>query len=77
VPGQDRHQAEDERQFAVVASDDAREAPEVDMKWTPPPAAEVPAAGLEVRMIVVERDLRGGVDFSERSVCVRQEGKAE
>jgi hypothetical protein len=65
------------RQFASVAADDPDDAPVVEMKWTPPAEADVPAEGLEVRFIIVVRDLRGGVDFTERSVCVRPQGKAE
>jgi hypothetical protein len=64
------------RQFAVVAPDDPDDAPVVTMKWTPPAAKDVPAAGLDVHLVVVERDLRGGVDFSERTLCVAP-GKAE
>jgi hypothetical protein len=63
------------RQFAVVAPDDPDDAPVVTMKWTPPGPVDVPAAGLDVHLVVVERDLRGGVDFSERTLCVS--GKAE
>jgi hypothetical protein len=55
-----------ERQFAVVEADDARDAPLVTMKWTPPATADVS----EVRLVVVVRDLRGGVAFAERTLCV-------
>jgi hypothetical protein len=64
------------RQFASVAADDPDEAPVVEMKWTPPPAADVPPEGMDVTFVIVVRDLRGGVDSTERTVCVRQ-GKAE
>jgi hypothetical protein len=65
------------RQFANVAPEAPDEAPAIEMMWTPPPASEVPAEGLDVRFVIVVRDLRGGVDSTERTVCVRPQGKAE
>ena len=61
------------RQFAIVEADDERAAPVVEMTWTPPAAADVPAEGMDVRLVIVERDLRGGVDFVERTLCVKGE----
>jgi hypothetical protein len=59
------------RQFAIVEADDERAAPVVEMTWTPPAPEDVPAEGVEVRLVIVERDLRGGVDFVERTLCVK------
>jgi hypothetical protein len=59
------------RQFAVVEADDTRAAPVVEMKWTPPLVEDVPAEGMDVKLVIVERDLRGGVDFVERTLCVK------
>lgn len=45
-----------------------------DIQYTPPSASdedlEVPAEGLVVKLIVVMRDLRGGVDVASRALCV-------
>jgi len=42
----------------------------LSIDWTAPPAAEVPAAGLAVRFFFVARDLRGGLDWQSRTLCV-------
>ena len=59
------------RQFAVVPADAPDDAPVVEDTWRPPRADEVGPEGLQVRLIIVVRDLRGGVDFTERTLCVR------
>lgn len=59
------------RQFAVVEAADPAETSEVTMAWTPPPVEEVPPEGLTVRIVIVARDLRGGVDFTSRTLCVQ------
>jgi hypothetical protein len=41
----------------------------VSVDWTPPAAAEIPADGV-VRFFFVARDLRGGLDWQARSLCV-------
>jgi hypothetical protein len=41
----------------------------LSVDWTPPPAAELPAGGV-VRFFFVARDLRGGLDWQTRSLCV-------
>lgn len=60
------------RQFAVVEADDPAEAPEVEMKWTPPAADEVVGETQDVRVVIVARDLRGGVDLVSRTLCVHR-----
>lgn len=42
----------------------------VAIDWTLPPAEEVPAEGLLVRMTAIVRDGRGGVDRADRALCV-------
>jgi len=59
-------------QFRVVESDDPSSAPESRVTWTPPAPADVPDVGLEVHFTVVVRDLRGGIDWTTRTVCVRR-----
>ena len=54
------------RQFAFIDA----EGDVADIKWRLPPAEEVPAEGLLVRMYFVMRDLRGGVDWTSRALCV-------
>jgi len=54
------------QQYAYVESD----AP-VGVEWTAPSASEVPAEGLRVTFSFVVRDLRGGVDATTRTLCVR------
>ncbi|MEO8550284.1 MAG: hypothetical protein ABI678_09925 [Kofleriaceae bacterium] len=57
--------------YAYVEADDARESSPVVVQWTAPSADEVPAGGLRVTFSFVIRDLRGGVDATTRSLCVR------
>jgi hypothetical protein len=58
------------RQLSFIDSKDERDPADVSVKWTPPAAAEVPAAGLLVRFFFVARDLRGGLDWQSRALCV-------
>jgi hypothetical protein len=59
-----------ERSFSEVESDDPGERPAIEVKWKAPAAADVPVEGLVVRFTFVARDLRGGVDWTSRAVCV-------
>ncbi len=59
------------QEHTFVEADDAREVSPVAFEWTPPPASEVPAAGLRVTFNFVVRDRRGGVDATSRELCVR------
>jgi hypothetical protein len=61
-----------ERQYDVIERDDPDEAPEAIVKLTPPRAADVPAEGMDLRLTFVVRDLRGGVDFTTRTLRVRK-----
>jgi hypothetical protein len=58
------------RRFSFIDAADERDPATLDVDWTPPPAAEVPPAGLVVRFYFVARDLRGGLDWQSRSLCV-------
>jgi len=48
--------------------DDDRDPSDLSVDWTPPPATELPPG--PVRFFFVARDLRGGVDWQTRSLCV-------
>jgi hypothetical protein len=56
-----------ERQISFL--DDDKDPSDVSVKWTPPAVGELPAGGL-VRFFFVARDLRGGLDWQTRSLCV-------
>jgi hypothetical protein len=56
--------------YAAIFSTDTRPDADVTMKWTPPNAGDVPAAGLTVQFHFVVRDGRGGLDWTHRSACV-------
>jgi hypothetical protein len=58
-------------QFRVVEADDPRDPAPAVMPWTAPPPVEVPAGGLVVRFLFAVRDLRGGIDWTGRALCVR------
>jgi hypothetical protein len=55
------------RQLSFI--DDERDPSDVSVDWTPPTAEEMPAGGL-VRFFFVARDLRGGLDWQTRSLCL-------
>ena len=57
-------------QFSFVETADARAETVVEVKWDPPKAADVPAAGLAVTFTFVVRDGRGGTDWTTRTACV-------
>ncbi|HEX5655932.1 MAG TPA: hypothetical protein VFX59_02005 [Polyangiales bacterium] len=57
-----------ERQFSFVESNDDRERPTVDIKWTAPKRLR-DTADLGVRLLVVVRDSRGGLSVLERALC--------
>ncbi len=63
------------RQLSFVESADERDPAELEVEWTPPPAADVPAEGLVVHFHFVVRDLRGGLDWQTRTLCVTSTGK--
>ncbi len=56
-----------DRPFSVIAPDDEREEPTVDLDWTPPAASD---EGRSERFYFVTRDRRGGADWTMRQVCV-------
>jgi hypothetical protein len=59
-------------QYRVVEADDPADAPVSRMTWTPPSVEDTADGGLEVRFTVVVRDLRGGIDWTTRTACVRK-----
>jgi hypothetical protein len=59
-----------ERSFSTIESDVEGERPAVEVKWDAPEADKVPAEGLVVRFTFVTRDMRGGLDWTSRAVCV-------
>jgi hypothetical protein len=59
-----------ERSFSTIETDALGDRPSVEVKWEAPAADKVPAEGLVVRFTFVARDMRGGVDWTTRAVCV-------
>jgi hypothetical protein len=59
-----------ESAYAAIFADDTRPDPDVTMKWIPPKSADVPAGGEVAVLTFVIRDLRGGLDWTSRAVCV-------
>jgi hypothetical protein len=58
-------------QYTTVDAADTRPDADLTGKWTTPVAKDVPAAGLTVRFVFVMRDGRGGLDLTDRALCVR------
>jgi hypothetical protein len=56
--------------YAFVEAHDERSPADVQMRWDAPGPEAVPAGGLQVRFTFVARDLRGGMDWTHRSLCV-------
>jgi hypothetical protein len=56
--------------YVFVEAQDERSPADVEMKWDAPGPDDVPAGGLHVRFTFVARDLRGGMDWTQRSLCV-------
>lgn len=61
-----------ESQFGAVENADAAPAPAITVDWTPPTTKDlsVPDGGRLVRFVFVLRDLRGGIDWATRTVCL-------
>jgi hypothetical protein len=57
-------------QFALIDATDTRPDADLTGKWTPPAAKDVPAGGLTVHFHFVVRDGRGGLDWTQRALCV-------
>lgn len=59
-----------ERQFSAVAADDAADPAERAVEWTAPePDDPAPTDGA-VELVVVARDLRGGIGWTTRRLCL-------
>jgi hypothetical protein len=61
-----------ESSYAAIFGTDTRPDADVLVKWEPPAASAVPAGGEVVIFHFVVRDLRGGLDWTSRAVCVVQ-----
>jgi hypothetical protein len=59
-----------ESSYGAIYSDDLRPDADVVAKWEPPAAADVAGGGKVVAVHFVIRDLRGGLDFTSRALCV-------
>lgn len=59
-------------QFSFVEATDDADTTTVAVTWEAPKAAEVPVEGVAVTFTFVVRDNRGGVDWTNRAVCVNQ-----
>jgi hypothetical protein len=59
-----------EHAFSDIPASDARPDADATVKWEPPAAKDVPAGGQVVQFHFVARDLRGGIDWVHRAVCV-------
>jgi len=66
--------------FAGVESDDARATTPMTLEYTPPKSgdvdfpADLPPEGRTVRFFFVLRDLRGGIDWQARTLCLLPPG---
>ncbi|HEX2660288.1 MAG TPA: hypothetical protein VHU40_18530 [Polyangia bacterium] len=58
-------------QYTAVEPTDTRPDADLSGKWTTPAAKDVPPAGLTVHFHFVLRDGRGGLDITDRALCVR------
>lgn len=56
--------------YSAIPGSDTRPDADVTIDWEPPAASEVPAEGLVVQFHFVARDLRGGVGWTHRALCV-------
>jgi hypothetical protein len=56
--------------YAWIEAEDQTQDPAAEMKWEAPKPEDVPAEGLVVQFTFVERDMRGGVDWTTRAACV-------
>jgi hypothetical protein len=59
-----------ESSYAAIYPTDTRADADVTMKWVPPGSADVAAGGEVVILTIVVRDLRGGLDFTSRALCL-------
>jgi hypothetical protein len=59
-----------ESSYAAIFATDTRPNPDVTVKWEPPAAATLAAGAQVVAFHFVVRDLRGGLDFTSRALCV-------
>jgi hypothetical protein len=56
--------------FADIPATDTRPDADVTLDWEPPAAKDVSAQGQVVQLHFVARDMRGGVDWIHRALCV-------
>ncbi|MBV8762257.1 MAG: hypothetical protein JO257_33510, partial [Deltaproteobacteria bacterium] len=60
-----------QQQHTYVEADDARDESPIALEWDAPKAADMPTGGLRVKFAFVVRDMRGGVDATQRALCVK------
>jgi len=56
--------------FSEIPATDSRPDADVTVDWEPPAAKDVGAQGLVVQLHFVARDMRGGIDWIHRALCV-------
>ena len=56
--------------YSDIPATDSRPGADVTISWDPPTATEIPAGGMIVQFHLVARDLRGGIDWVHRALCV-------
>jgi hypothetical protein len=56
--------------YSSILATDTRPDADVTIAWDPPKADEIPAAGMIVQFHFVARDLRDGIDWVHRALCV-------
>jgi hypothetical protein len=59
-----------ESSYAAIFATDTRPDADVTVKWEPPAAATVDGGGEVVLFYLVVRDLRGGLDWTSRALCL-------
>jgi hypothetical protein len=59
-----------EASYGAIFATDPRPDADVTMKWIPPETTDVAAGGQVVKLYFVVRDLRGGLDFTTRGLCL-------
>lgn len=57
--------------YSSIPATDVRPDADVEISWEPPVATEIPAAGMVVQFHFVVRDLRGGIDWTHRALCLK------
>jgi hypothetical protein len=59
--------------YSSIPATDTRPDADVTIAWDPPKADEIPATGMIVQFHFVARDLRDGIDWVHRTLCLVRE----